>query len=198
MALRLPQVTRKWQALVSVAAIGVSSATATFRPPPVGDGPGLIALGGLLAAVTAGLVYVAMLKFSTRRQLRAWVAVAAVGVVATVAAHYTYSAMWDSNVATYSDHHYVVGDELTPDGQAWVGKEGMKPPSELLFDAGGVPERIWTAQSIARAKAAMRALYYLAFPLTVVAMMATVQAVHCANLRPRKRVKRPTAAPSTN
>jgi hypothetical protein len=44
----------------------------------------------------------------------------------------------------------------------------------------------------------MRALYYLAFPLTVVAMMATVQAVHCANLRPRKRVKRPTAAPSTN
>jgi hypothetical protein len=197
MALTLPQIARKWQALVSVAAIGVSSATATFRPPPVGDGPGLIALGGLLAAVTAGLVYVAMRKFSSRQQLGVWVAVAATAVVVTVAAHYTYSAMWDSHVATYRGDQYVVGADFTADGIAWVQKEGAKAPSELLFDAGGVPERIWTAESIARAKAVMRTLYYAAFPLTVVAIMGTVQAVHCANLRPRKRVKR-AAAPSAH
>jgi hypothetical protein len=196
MALNLPQITRRWQALVSVAGTAVSIATAMFRPPPVGDAPGLVALGGLVAAVTAGLGYVAMRKFASRRQLRQWVAVAAASVVAAVGAHYAYSAMWDSHVATYVGRHYVVGDEYTGDGIAWIEKEGAKSPSELLFDAGGVPERVWTSDSISRAKAIMRVLYYTAFPLTVIAMMATVQAVHCANLRPRKRARKAASAPS--
>ncbi len=194
MALNLTQIGRRWQTLVSVGAIAVSSATAMFRPPPVGDAPGLIALGGLLAAVTAGLVYVAMLKYGTRRQLRRWVAVAAASVVAAVAAHYAYARMWDAHVATYVGQHYIVGDEYTDDGRGWIAREGAKTPSDLLFDAGGVAERIWTQESIARARAGMRTLYYAAFPIAVLAIMTTVQAVHCANLRPRKRSKRTSSA----
>ena len=194
MALNLSQIGKRWQTLVSVGAIAVSTATAMFRPPPVGDAPGLLALGGLLAAVTAGLVYVAMVKYGTRRLLRIWVVVAAASVVTAVTAHYAYARVWDAHVASYVGQQYIVGDEYTDDGRAWIEREGAKTPSDLLFDAGGVAERIWTQDSIARARATMRALYYAAFPIAVVAIMTTVQAVHCANMRPRRRSKRTAAA----
>jgi Effector-associated domain 1 len=194
MTLGQDQIVRRWKAISSVASVGVASATAAFRPPPIGNTPALIALGALVAALSSGLLYVAMLKYGSPRYLYAWIVAALLGTAGALASHYTYTALWESHVATYSGQQRVVGDEFTPDGEAWVKHEGTTDPSQLLFDAGGVAERIWTPASIARVKAKMRLLYYAAFPAVAFSILATLQAVHSASQN-RKRGRVATQVP---
>jgi hypothetical protein len=107
-----------------------------------------------------------------------------------------YEALWDAHVATYQGQRQIVGDVLTPEGEAWVRQRGGADASQLLFDAAGEAEQIWTAESIARMKSRMRLVYLAGFPLVAVGILATLQAVHCALARkkPRKRPSRVAAA----
>ena len=47
----------RWKAISAVGAIVASTATAIYRPPPVGDPQSFIALGTLVSSVTSGLLY---------------------------------------------------------------------------------------------------------------------------------------------
>ena len=53
-------INKRWTAISAVGAIVASTATAIYRPPPIGDPQSFIALGTLLSSVTSGLLYVAM------------------------------------------------------------------------------------------------------------------------------------------
>ncbi|MGH9238168.1 MAG: hypothetical protein ACRD3G_09030 [Vicinamibacterales bacterium] len=183
MPLQLKQIIGRWEAITAVGAAVVATATGIFRAPPVGDAPGLLALGGLLAAVVSGLVYVAMIKYAMRRHLLGWIVAAVVGLAGSLTAYHQYSVLWDSYVAEYQGEQKIVGDELTPDGVAYSKQEQISDPTQLLFAAGGVAEQIWTSASIARVRAIMRLTYYLSFPLVAISILATVQAVYCATRR---------------
>ena len=187
--LQLNQIGKKWKALSSVGAVVIATTTAFFRPPPVGENSAFIAVGGFLATVSAGLIYVAMIRWSAPTHALRWVIAAALGATAAVASFYIYESQWDERVALYQGQPQIIGDTLTPEGAAWVKQRGAANPSQLLFDAAGEAEQIWTADSIARVKSRMRLTYLLGFPLVAVGILATLQAVHCALARkkPRKR-----------
>ena len=197
--LQLNQIGNKWKAISSVGAVVIATTTAFFRPPPVGESTGLVAVGGFLATVCAGLIYVAMVRWSAPKDANRWVVAAALGAVAAVASFYLYESQWDSHVATYQGELRVVGDVLTPEGQEWVKQRGQVNASQLLFDAGGEAEQIWTADSIASVRSRLRLIYLAGFPLVAVGILATLQAVHCAlsKKRPTKRRASKTATART-
>ena len=58
---------KRWTAISAIGAIVASTATAIYRPPPIGDPQSFIALGTLLSSVTSGLLYVAMTRFAAKR-----------------------------------------------------------------------------------------------------------------------------------
>ena len=196
--LQLNQIGKKWKAISSVGAVVIATTTAFFRPPPVGESSGLVAVGGFLATVCAGLIYVAMVRWSTPKDAPRWVVAGVVGAVAAVASFYVYESQWDAHVATYQGQRQIVGDVLTPEGAEWVKQRGHADASQLLFDATGEAEQIWTAESIARVKSRMRVTYLAGFPLVALGILATLQAVHCAlQKKPRKRSEPKTAAVRT-
>ena len=184
--LRLDQIGKKWKAVSSVGAVVIATTTAFFRPPPVGESGGLIAIGGFLATVCSGLIYVGMVRWAKATDLPRWIAAAAIGTVAAVASFYMYEAQWDSRVATYQGQPQVVGDVLTIEGAEWVSRSGHTEPSALLFDAGGQAEQIWTVESIRNVRSRMRLAYLAGFPLVAVGILATLQAVHCALEKTKK------------
>lgn len=187
--LRLDQIGKKWKAVSSVGAVVIATTTAFFRPPPVGESGGLIAIGGFLATVCSGLIYVAMVRWAKATDLPRWIAAAAIGTAAAVASFSMYEAQWDSRVATYQGHPQVVGDVFTPEGAEWVRRSGHTEPSALLFDAGGQAEQIWTTESIQDVRSRMRLAYLAGFPLVAVGILATLQAVHCVLRKPQPKKK---------
>ncbi|MBA3271844.1 MAG: hypothetical protein H0T71_15175 [Acidobacteria bacterium] len=195
-ALRLGDVGKRWQAITAVGATVAAITTAVFRPPPVGESGAFLALGGLMAAVVSGLVYTAMTRWTLPRHAGWWALAATASLVGAVVSFHIYGSLWDARVATYQNEPYIVGDAFTEHGAAYAKQRGTTNPDELLFDAAGVPDRIWTEESIQRVKSNMRVAYYASFPLIAIAVLATVQAVHCATRRPKRRSrKKPSAAP---
>ena len=182
--LRLDQIGKKWKAVSSVGAVVIATTTAFFRPPPVGESGGLIAIGGFLATVCSGLIYVAMVRWAKAVDLPRWITAAAIGTAAAVASFYIYESQWDSRVATYQGQPQVIGDVFTTEGAEWVRRSGHTEPSALLFDAGGQAEQIWTVESIQNVRSRMRLAYLAGFPLVALGILATIQAVHCVLRKP--------------
>jgi hypothetical protein len=175
---------KRWTAISAVGAIVASTATAIYRPPPIGDPQSFVALGTLLSSVTGGLLYVAMTRFAAKRHVLAWMTAAIVGAAGAVWCHSYYGALFDTRVAMYEGQQFVTGDELTPEGRAWAAAHGQDA-NALLFDFTGVPTNVWTSDSIARVKTRMRLSYYAVFPLVALAILSTVQAVQ-AGKRPAR------------
>jgi hypothetical protein len=176
---------KRWKAISAVGAIVASTATAIFRPPPVGDPQSFIALGTLLSSVTSGVLYVAMTRFSAKRHVRAWIAAAIAGSAGAVWCHSYYGALTDTRVAVYQDQQFVIGDEYTAEGAAWAAAHGHDA-NALLFDFSGVATNAWTRESIERVKGRMRLSYYAVFPLVAIAILSTVQAVDLGKRSGRK------------
>jgi hypothetical protein len=167
---------KRWKAISAIGAIVASTATAIYRPPPVGDPQSFIALGTLLSSVTSGLLYVAMTRFAAQRHALAWIAAAVFGSAGAVWCHSYYGTLFDTRVAVYEGQQFVVGDDYTPEGTAWAAAHGHEA-SALLFDFTGVATNVWTRESIERVKGRMRLSYYAVFPLVAIAILSTVQAV---------------------
>jgi hypothetical protein len=175
----IAQVGERWQAISAVGAIVAATATAIYRPPPIGDRESFIALATLLSSVAGGLIYVMMRRFSMRRHLVAWALAAAAGIGGAVWCHSYYGALWDTRVAVYQGQSFVTGDEYTPIGTAWVAKQSDNP-TDVLFAFAGAVSNVWTTESVERVKMRMRLTYYAVFPLVAVAILSTVQAVYIA------------------
>jgi hypothetical protein len=182
-------INQRWTAISAVGAIVASTATAIYRPPPIGDPQSFVALGTLLSSVTSGLLYVAMTRFAARQHALGWIAAAVLGAAGAVWCHSYYGTLFDTRVAVYEGQQFVTGDEYTPEGRAWAAAHGQDT-NALLFDFTGIPTNVWTSDSIARVKTRMRLSYYAVFPLVAVAILSTVQAVQAGRRSGRRRQPR--------
>src|SRR6187551_2220355 len=106
-------ISKRWTAISAVGAVVASTATAIYRPPPIGDPQSFIALGTLLSSVTSGLLYVAMTSFAARQHARGWIAAAVLGAAGAVWCHSYYGTLFDTRVAVYEGQQFVTGDEYT-------------------------------------------------------------------------------------
>jgi hypothetical protein len=187
----LPWIRDRWRAFAAFGAVVVSLVTAAIHPPPVGEARSYVAFGGFAAAVVSGLTFVAMRRWSRVQDLRAWWITAAVGIVLCLVFNLWYASMWDRFVAIYAGAPRIVGSELTDVGRRWVETRGPSSPDDLLFAAAGQADLMWTPDSIGRNRRNFRLVYYACYPLFALAMLTTLQAVHCSAKRSPARPRKP-------
>ena len=131
-----------WYALVALTAIVVAAVWPLTPALPSGD-----ALQARLGAAVVAAIACALLAASAGRP-PFWIvcrsASAAAGVVLLVA-HFNALA---ACVAEYDGRSVVIGREYSADAASYVAANPGLAPSDRLLDAGGVPERIWSADTI--------------------------------------------------
>lgn len=136
--------TAAWrQAVVAVSAV-VAAAVWPLTPAlSSGD-----ALQARLGAAAVALVACALVAMGREGRRGLWMAVAigsaAAGVVLLVA---HFDALGGC-VAGYDGRLVLVGREYAADAASYVAANPGLAPADRLLDAGGVPERIWSAASI--------------------------------------------------
>lgn len=141
------------------------------------------------ALASAAIVTLAILPFVVWRSAarpRVWVAMAvlslALGLASFAAGGYAQRAC----TARYGDKPVVIGTDLTPLGGAYRRENPELSSDDLLFDAAGVPERIWTRSSIGRCMVFISSTYFLWVPFLAVCLVATAQAVPTSILAPMR------------
>ena len=113
-----------------------------------------------------------------------WVAVAVAALVLGVGSFSVGGYAQRACTARYADKSVIIGTDLTPLGAAYKQANPELSSDDLLFDAAGVPERIWTRPSIGRCSAFISSTYFLWIPFLVVCLLATAQAVPTTILAP--------------
>jgi hypothetical protein len=117
-------------------------------------------------------------------QQKIWVAVAVSALVLGVGSFYVAGYTQRACTAHYADKAVIIGTDLTPLGAAYSQKNPELSSDDLLFDAAGVPERMWTRSSIGRCSAFISSTYFLWIPFLVVCLLATTQAFPTTMLAP--------------
>jgi hypothetical protein len=174
---------RLWLAIAAVAVAGVAAAVAS--PPAALDAD---AGGRAFAALaSAAIVALSILPFILwRGDARPWMWLAAtiatllLGLGSYSAGGYAQRAC----TARYGDKPVVIGTRMTPLGSTYRQQNPELSNDEILFDAAGVVERIWTRDSIGGCRTLIAGTYFLWIPFLVVCLLATAQAVPATLLSP--------------
>ncbi len=177
---------RHRRTLFAVAGVLFAGIAAALMPPPAA----LAEAGtraGVAALVSAAIVASATLPFLIWRSAARpvlWIALAVAALVAGVASFAVSGYAERTCTARYAGKPVVIGMELTPLGAAYKQANPELANDDLLFDAAGVAERIWTPSSIGRCRAFTGGTYFLAIPFLVVCLLATAEAVPATILSP--------------
>jgi hypothetical protein len=133
------------------AAIAVAAAgTALLWPLPAALPAGDIRTSRLLAAVVSVVVCLAMAmgRSALGGGSRFWFAAGVLSLAAALALALVQFNATGSCVAMYQTRPVIIGRTLQP----YVQPEPGASAASLLFDAAGVPERVWTPESIRRCR----------------------------------------------
>jgi|KBSMisStaDraftv2_1062788.scaffolds.fasta_scaffold01714_4 TIR domain len=177
---------RHRRTLLAVAGVLFAGIAAALMPPPAALREAG-ARSGIAALVSAAIVASATLPFLIWRSAARpvlWIALAVSALVAGVTSFAVSGYAERTCTATYAGTPVVIGMELTPLGAAYKQSNPELANDDLLFDAAGVAERIWTPSSIGRCRAFTGGTYFLAVPFLVVCLLATAEAVPATILSP--------------
>ena len=132
-----------------------------------------IPVQGLLIALTfVGLHAVAAANFGHTRHLPLWWSLCAVWALLGIGLAFVDSAARSSCLATYEGQKRTIGTELREEAQAYRQRNPALSNDELLFDAAGVAERVWTERSIAGCRMRLQWLPYF-LPAAVLSFLAS-------------------------
>ena len=180
---RLPG--RHRRTLVAVAGVLFAGIAAAVMPPPAA----LAEAGtrwGVAALVSAAIVAAGTLPFLVWRSAARpalWIALSAAALAAGVASIAVAGYAERTCTARYAGKSIVIGTELTPLGATYRQANPDLASDDLLFDAAGVPERIWTRSSIGRCRL-FTGSYFLMIPFLVLCLLAAASAVPTTILSP--------------
>lgn len=161
------------------AAVTVAAVAAWAMTPPeavqTGGAGGVraFALLGTAALVGVGVVPTLSARSATTR--RFWAVAAVAALAAGVAAWVAAGSARRTCTARYDGRAAVVGTQLTELGATYVRDNPGLSGDELLFDAAGVPERVWTSDSIGRCRTVLSTTYFLWVPFLMLSLLACVQ-----------------------
>ena len=186
---------------LSVAAALVSAGGAAMLSVPAGLDQ-TSANGTRVFAVLASLGLVLLLtlpgvvlrEFTGRRVL--WLAVAALGIGAGAGAFWLSSSAARTCTAHYDGRAVIVGTEWTELGQRYVASNPGLSNDDVLFDAAGDANRVWTSASIDRCRSRMAVTYFLWLPFFAAGLTALLQTVPSGTLPVSPRSRSTAASPS--
>jgi uncharacterized membrane protein YhaH (DUF805 family) len=181
---------KNWTILTQIAA-GVMTVVATIiAPPPTPVGTlGIRPFASFVVAILAGIFLLVLRRFKKQEHSLLWATLAAILLVATVVDYFWYFNLIDTRTEIWHERTIVCGTELRPEIQNKYGSTIRKSlVKELLDDAAGDPQLIWTDQSIRSSKDILGVSYLVIVPLIGGCIMATSQIAMCRAL-PRSPAK---------
>jgi hypothetical protein len=139
-------------------------------------------------AAAVSIIVCAWLAVASAGRAAVWVAISIGAAVIGVAFMLGHSNAATACVADYDGRPVIVGREFAPDALPYTTNNPGLSPTDRLLDAGGSPERIWTASSIRSCR------FWLSWGgLAAVPFMALSAAALVSRAR-RRYLPRPTSA----
>ena len=175
---------------VTAGAVLLAATAAALVPqPPAISGAAAVEPWAFAALASAAIVTLAILPFLAWRAAarpRAWVAMAVVSLALGLASFAIGGYAQRACTARYGERSVVIGTDLTALGVAYQQANPELSSDDLLFDAAGVAERVWTPASIGRCAAFISSTYFLWVPFLAVCLVATAQAVPTSIMAPMR------------
>ena len=181
---------RNWTTLTQIAALVLTVVATIVTPPPTPIGtPGIRPFASFVVAILAGIFLLVLRRFRKQEHALLWAALAAILLVVTVVDYFWYFNLIDTRTETWHGYTIVCGTELRPAIQKKYGSIIRKSRvRELLDDATGDPQLVWTDQSIRSSKDVLCVSYLVIVPLIGGCIMAASQIAMCRAL-PRSPMK---------
>jgi hypothetical protein len=192
---------RSWPTLLAAAGTGAAAIAAALVTQPVALGKSESGARAFFAALaSAAIVAGAVIPLTARRRSSTRAVAVAGAVIALVlglAAFAAGASIQRQCTLNYDGRAVVIGTELTALGAKYRQVNPQLSIEEVLRDARGDTEAVWTRQSIGRCRAAMAATYFLWLPLLVVSLVGAVLAIPAGTLSvPAAAARAPAAAPA--
>lgn len=168
-----------WLALARWSAWLVMVLGAVAIAPPAALVPHVPGIVRFALAVLVGLMILPMNRWQRRRDAAPWTAVAAASAAGVIAMFFVYTGALASHTATYAGERVVTGSEPTPLAVEYRRANPAATVDDLLEDAAGNREVLWTRESIVRNEQLLAALYLGLALLLGVTVLATVQVLVC-------------------
>ena len=170
---------RMWVALgaaaVAAVAVVLDPAPAALANADGGARPAFAALTS--AAIVALSTLLPAIVWRGAPRPKVWLAVGVAALILGVASFSFGGYAQRACTAHYGERSMVIGTELTTLGESYKKSNPELSNDELLFDAAGSPERLWTAGSIGRCRTLIAATYFLWIPFLLVCLLAGSQAL---------------------
>jgi hypothetical protein len=132
-----------WHALVALTATVVAAVWPLTPALPSGD-----ALQARLGAAVVAAILCALLAAVRGWRQAVWIGVSIGSAAAGVVLLFVHFDSIAGCVADYDGRPVVIGREYAADAAGYIAANPGLAASDRLLDAGGVPERIWSAASI--------------------------------------------------
>ena len=182
----LSRLGRRWPTLLAAAGIGAAAIAAAFLTQPAALAGSESRTRAVFASLaSAGIAAAIIIPLTARRRYSSrGIAVAGAGIalVLGLVAFVAGASIQRRCTLQYDGRAVLIGTELTDLGQRYRSINPQLPIEELLRDASGDSETVWTRQSISRCRVTMSWTYFLWLPLLIVSLVSAVLAVPAGKL----------------
>jgi TIR domain len=182
----LSRLGRRWPTLLAAAGIGGAAIAAAFLTQPAALAGSESRTRAVFASLASAAIAAAIIIPLTARRRHSSrgiaVAGATIALVLGLAAFIAGAAIQRRCTLQYDGRAVLIGTELTDLGQTYRRVNPQLPMDDLLRDAGGQTETVWTRQSISRCRVTMSWTYFLWLPLLIVSVVSAVLAVPAGKL----------------
>jgi hypothetical protein len=179
----LEQTKKNWSVLTQAAVWVLSVIGGFLLPPPVGTSQGdakvWLRLAQFVITIVIGLIFIAAQKWRQKRHAKWWWAFSLGFLVLAVSAFFGYQQFMYAWTCNYAGQRVVAGSVYTSHGKKYTDLNPSLSRDELLMEHAGLPEDLWTRESINRRRLALAATYILCLPLFTICLIAIVQSIRC-------------------
>jgi hypothetical protein len=192
---------RRWPTLLASVGIGAAALVAALLTQPAAlvqsESPTRAIFAALASASIAAAVIIPLTARRRHTPRRIAVAAGAITLVLGGIAFVTGASVQRRCTLQYDGRAVLIGTELTGLGHDYRRLYPEQPIEELLRDASGDAETVWTRQSINRCRVIMSSTYFLWLPLLIVSLVSAILAVPAGRLSvPAPPVPAPSGTPA--
>ena len=170
----LAELSRRWRGWVVSLAIVVAAVAAWLTKPQALPGTRPALFAAVLSATLTATFLVPLLV--ARYRLRSLIPlIATTALLALGAAAYLYTGSIQGHcIVQYNGRGVLIGTEMTSVGIAFRIAHPEETDADLLDNASGDAETVWTRESIERCRSRVGSTYFLWIPLLIASLVSAV------------------------
>jgi hypothetical protein len=171
---------RRWPTWVGAGGIAAATmAAATITQPAALSATEASARAAYAALASAAIVAAAIIPLGLTRRRSGRILTLSAAVIALLlglGASGLAGALQRQCTAPYAGRAVLIGTRLTSPVEEYVRRNPQSTAADLLFDAAGDAEYVWTRSSITRCRVLMSATYFLWIPLLTISLVSAILA----------------------